>query len=891
MGTSPQPLPTGTVTFLFSDIEGSTRLLQELGEAYARVQDEHAAIIRRAIAESGGREIRTEGDSFFVVFPTALGALRAAVAAQRELHPHDSSHGYPVRVRMGLHTGEGRLGGDDYLGIDVNRAARIAAAGHGGQVLLSDTTRALVARDLPEGVAVRDLGEHRLKDLALPVRIFQLDIDGLSAEFPELKTLDARPTNLPIQLTSFVGRERELARVKELVGEQRLVTLTGAGGTGKTRLALQVADKLLHRFSDGAFFVDLAPIRAPALVPLTAAQALGLRVDPGGDALAAARAHLRERDLLLILDNFEQVAEGAGMIEDLLSAAPRLRVLITSRMALHIYGEQEYEVLPFKLPDAHRPRDELSRYEAVALFVDRARAVKPDFELNADTASAIAGIIARLDGLPLAIELAASRVRVLTPEAILSRLDQRLTLLVGSARGRPERQLTMRGAIEWSYELLEEPERRLFGRLSAFPGGCSLEAAEAVCDPGDLGIPVLDGLGALVEKSLLRQTETQGGEPRFGMLETILEYAAERLREEFDAEPTRRRLAELLLAFAEEAEPHLTMEDQVRWLDRCERESPNLRTALRWAIEAGEAEIGLRTAAALWRLWQQRGPLWEGRMALDELLALGGSSPQVRAKALSAAGGLAWWGDDFEATQRHYEAALRLFRQSGDRRGEAGGLYNLAFVTLWSGAGDAVDRARAEGRLAHADAAEEMFRQSLALAEELGDRKGVAKAQRGIGFVLGVARGDPGATVPIFEKAAALFEELGDRWELTETVVGLGNATRFADQRERARGHYLRGLDLMVAAGNRQMSTGILFLVAALESEMAQHERAVRLWGAAESTRQVTGAVRPPVAGRLLGDPVAAARQAIGDEAVAQALADGGAMNLDEAIAYAHQDS
>ena len=877
------------MTFLFTDIEGSTRLLSALGDGYAALLDAHSAILRSAIGAHAGTEVSTEGDAFFAVFPSARDAVSAAAEAQRALDATRWPEGSIVKVRMGLNSGEAKLGGDNYVGLDVNRAARIAAAGHGGQVLLSDATRALVAQDLPEGLRLRDLGEHRLKDLVLSVRISQLDIDGLAGDFPVLRSLDARPTNLPNQLTRFIGREQELVRVKELLAEHRLVTLTGPGGTGKTRLALEAAGELLGDFSDGAFFVDLAPVRDAARVALTVAQALGLSVDPSGDALAAAQTHLRERDLLLIVDNFEQVIDGATTIEGLIAAASGLRVLVTSRMALRIYGEQEYEVPPFELPDPGRPLDELSRYAAVSVFVDRARAVKPDFVLTSDDAPAVAGITARLDGLPLAIELVASQVRILSPQAILTRLEQHLPLPAGSVRGRPERQQTMRGAIAWSFDLLPAPERLLFAQLSVFPGGCTLAAAEAVCGPGDLGISVLDGLGALVDKSLLRPVESPDGETRFAMLETILEYAGERLRDEYDAEATYRRLAEFLLAFAEAAEPHLTLGEQALWLDRCEREGPNLARALRWAIDVGEAEIGLRTAAALWRFWQQRGPIWEGRAALDQLLALEGGSPEVLAKALAAAGGLAWWGGDYGATQLNFEKALPVVRESGDRVGEVDALYNLGFVTVWSGAGNAVDRARTEGRFAHADAAESLFRQSLALAEELGYQKGVARAHRGLGFVLGVARGNPAVVVPILEKAEAMFEELGDRWEMTETLVVLANATRFSGDKERARDYYVRAFDLMVDAGNRPLTTGILFLLAGLESELGHHERATRLHGAGEAAREVTGAVTTPVGARLMGDPVGMARQAIGDQAVDLALADGRAMDRDAVIAYAHE--
>jgi predicted ATPase len=652
--------------------------------------------VRNAIGSNSGQEVSTEGDSFFAVFRSAVDAIKAAVAVQRGLAATGWPPGAEIRVRIGLHTGHGELGGENYVGLEVHRAARIAAAGHGGQVLLSDATRALVADALPDGVRIRDLGTHRLKDFERPARLFQLEIDGLPMDFPALKTLDARPTNLPMQLTSFVGRERELAEVLDLIQAHRLVTLTGAGGTGKTRLAVEAATRAVGEFHDGAFFVDLAPIRDPALVPLAVTQALGLDVDPGGDPLGVARAQLRERELLLILDNFEQVADAGASIGELLSVAPRLRALVTSRMGLGLYGEQEYEVPPLAVPVANGSPLQISEYPAVDLFISRARAVKPGFELTAENAAAVAGIIARLDGLPLAIELAAGQLRVFGPGAILARLEQRLPLLPASDRGRPERQRTVHGAIEWSYGLLPPPERLLFARLSVFPGGCSLEAAEAVCDVGDLAVSLLDGVGALVSKSLVRQREDEGGAPRFGMLETILDYAGDRLRAEFDSDATHRRLARFYLAFAEEARPHLTQVDQTLWLDRCERERPNLRRALAWTLDAGEVDIGLQLATALWRFWHQRGPIWEGRRVLEELLALPGSSPAVRGRALGAAGALAWWGGDYAATRQYHEQALPLVQQAGDRQAEVEALYDLGFAMLWSavlGGGPDADRA------------------------------------------------------------------------------------------------------------------------------------------------------------------------------------------------------
>jgi predicted ATPase/class 3 adenylate cyclase len=873
-------LPTGTVTFLFTDIEGSTALLTLLGEAYVTLLERHAEILRTAITAHGGTEVSTEGDAFFAVFPSAPDAVAAASKAQRELArpgwPNDAS----VRVRIGLHTGVASLGGDNYVGLDVHRAARIAAAGHGGQVLLSEATRALVAEALPGETHLRDLGQHRLRDLEQPVRIWQLEIDGLPADFPDLSTLDARPGNLPRPLTGFVGRERELARLIDLVRSHRLVTLTGAGGTGKTRLALKAAEELRDSLSDGAFFVDLSVLRDPALVPMAITRALRLGVDPGGDALHAARGYLRDRETLLLVDNFEQVIEAANVIEELLTAASRLRVLVTSRSPLGIYGEQELELPPFDVPTSGS-LELLSASPAVALFVDRARDVQPGFELSADQATAVAGIIAHLDGLPLAIELAASQVRVLTPPAILSRLEAHQPVMPAASRGRPARQQTMRAAIDWSYELLGEPERRLFSRLAVLPGGFSLEAAAAVADPGDLGIALIEGVGALVGTSLLRQTDADA-EPRFRMLETILAYADERLRTDFDADATERRRAAFYVSFAEAAEPHLTRMEQASWLDRCEVERPNLRRSIDWAIGSGEAELGLRMAAALWRFWHQRGPLWEGRKALDRLLALPGSSRETRARALSAAGGLAWWDGDFVATRRLFEDGFALFAADEETTDRVRALYDLGFALVWSGV---------QGNPKDLDRAEDLLRQSLTLAERLDDRPGSARAYRALGLARGIARKDPRGAIPLFEQSVALFETVGERWELNESLIGLANGHRFSGDKARGREYYLRGLDLMAGAGNRPAMAWLLFLVAAVEGEMGRHERVARLWGAAEAVREAAGAIRPPAAALLVVDPLGTARQAIGDEAVERALAEGRAMDPEAVVAYAHADA
>jgi predicted ATPase/class 3 adenylate cyclase len=502
-----ESLPIGTVTFLFTDIEGSTRLLKALGSGYRDVLERHAAIMREALAEYEGVEVSTEGDAFFAAFRSAPMAVAAAVAAQQRLANEPWPVGHPVRVRMGLHTGEGRRGGDSYVGLDVHRAARIAAAGHGGQVLLSAASRSLVEAALPEGVTLRDLGMHRLKDLDQPEHLGQLVINGLEQEFPAIRTLET-PTNLPAELTSFVGREREVDEALELLSTTRLLTLTGPGGAGKTRLAIRIAARLQSAYADGVFFVDLAPLTDPGLVLPTVARTLGLSDQAQRSIVDLLKDHLELQNVLLVLDNFEHVLAAREGIQDLLAAAPRVKVLVTSRSRLSLYGEQEFPVPSLALPDrgAIGDLDRLSQYEAVALFVERARAAEPAFGITNENAPAVAEICVRLDGLPLAIELAASRVRLLEPGEILARLEQRLPLLTAGGANLPERQRTLRGAIDWSYELLEAPHRSLFRRLSIFAGGCTLMAVEAVCNPGgELGLDTLEGMASLVDQSLLRR--------------------------------------------------------------------------------------------------------------------------------------------------------------------------------------------------------------------------------------------------------------------------------------------------------------------------------------------------------------------------------------------------
>jgi predicted ATPase/class 3 adenylate cyclase len=869
-------LPTGTVTFLFTDIEGSTRLLQELGDRYAAVRDDHAAILRHAIQEGGGVEVNTEGDSFFAAFRSPAGAVRAAVTAQRGLAGHDWSPGPPVHVRLGLHTGDGTLGGDDYVGIDVHRAARIAGAAHGGQILLSDSTRALVEHALPEGASLRDLGQHRLKDIAFPERLHELVIEGISSDFPAPRTLDARPNNLPVQLTSFVGREEEIAEVRRLLDGTRLLTLSGPGGSGKTRLALQVAAELLADFRDGAFFVDLSSVTDPAVVPSVVARAVGVPQVTGRPALEAVEQHLRDKQLLLVADNFEQVAEAAPMLEELLAAAPALKVMVTSRVVLSLRGEQEYLVPSLDMPDpGHLPDvHALGRFEAVRLFCERALAVQPGFRLTEENAPAVAEIIARLDGLPLAIELAATRTKVLTPQAMLPRLQQRLSILTAGARTLPERQRTLRDAIAWSYDLLDAAERRLFARLSVFAGGWTLESAEVVCDPADLGLDVLDGLTSLVDKSLVRRTGPADAQPRFAMLETIREFGREQLRAGGDFDGVLRRHGDRFLDLAVEAEPHLTAADQGEWLDRCDSEHANIRAALRWAIEAGEVDRAQEAAGALWRFWQQRGHLAEGRRWLDEVLAMpSGQGPTpARAKALTGAGGIAWWQEDMAAAQVFYEEALAIERELGDPAGIAEALYNQGFIL---GARDDFD------------AAVRRFEESLELFRRAGDETGMARAEWMI-VIRDLLAGDLDGTVARAEEAVATWRRVGDRFHLADGLVWLAVLYARAGRRADARRAILQALDLVREIDSPMGVVSVVLGLAYVARWEERHEDAMRLVGAAESLRERAGGGAPInfLAG-FMGDPEAEARAHLSQEAAERAIEEGRTMSVDAALALA----
>jgi predicted ATPase/class 3 adenylate cyclase len=832
-------LPAGTLTFVFTDIEGSTRLVQELGEArFNAVLEDHGRLVAGAFDAEGGHRVRMEGDSFFYVFDRATSAVVAVAAAQRALAGHVFPDNVTIRVRMGLHTGEASLAsaatGADYVGYNVHRAARIASAGHGGQILLSQPVKELVRDALPAGVTLRDLGEHRFKDLGRPEQILQLVISGLPADFPPIRSLDVIKNNLPTQVTSFVGREREIAEGVKLFQQARLLTLTGPGGTGKTRLSLQIAAQVADGFQGGVTFVPLAPITDPDLVAPAIVDALHLESGrmPPRDRLVQ---HFRDRQALLVMDNFEQVIAAATLVADLIRSCPGLKVIASSRGPLHVSGEQEMPVPPLALPEPGATAERVSQFEAVRLFIERAVSVKPSFEVNNENAPAVAEICARLDGLPLAIELAAARVKLLPPATILSRLASRLGLLQSGARDLPDRQKTLRGAIAWSHDLLDETGKRLFARLSVFAGGADLEDVETICGGPDLGCDVLQGLEALVDQSLVRQ-EQHGDEARVMMLETIREYALERLDASPEAEAVRHRHALRFLALAEEATPHVFRVERNAWLTRLDREHDNLRAAFDFCASSGRIGEAMRFGAALWRFWQFRGHLHEGLHRLKRVLADPASRalPIERETALEAAGGLAYWLGDFESTKAFYEESLALARANGNLGRISNALFNLSFLPVWAEIeGDPAARAAdAEAQLAEAEA----------LARQLGDRAAVARclwAKANSTFYL---RNDVTAARALLDECIPVFREVGDLFSLAWALHADGLGRLKTGELAAARAAFDEEVTLL---GEARDPSGVAIALADL-SQLAIAEgdrlRAFRLHGASQALRQLTGA-------------------------------------------------
>ena len=916
-GPRPAVRPTGTVTFLFTDLESSTRLWERHGQAMPGALARHDAILRETVAANQGTIVKQTGDGMHAVFARAADAIAAALAAQRMLQ-REAWGDVAVRVRMALHTGTADERDGDYYGPPVNRAARLLAVAHGGQILLSRATAELVEERLPPGVALRELGQHRLRDLARPEHIVQLVAPGLPANFPPLKTVDNHPTNLRLQRDPLIGRGKEMASVIELLAgdDVGLVTLTGPGGIGKTHLALRVAAELLPTFPDGVWFIDLAPISDPSLVASAIGITLNFEEVPGEPMAERLAAFLRDKQVLLVLDNFEQVVEAAPLVANLLTAARRLKVLATSRTALRVRGERLVAVPPLAVPDPRQPRavDSLVKYAAVQLFLRRAQAVRPDLELTRDNMAAVAAICVRLDGLPLAIELAAARSGLLDPAALAARLAHPLQLLARGPRDLPARQQTLRDTIDWSYTLLDQGEQTLFRRLAVFVGGWNLPAAETVCNPaGDLGSEMLDELQSLLDKSLVRQVEQPNDEPRFTMLETIREYALEQV--DGEVEELRRRHAAYYTALAEAAEPELMGARQASWLERLEAEHANLLAALRWSLEQGEVELELRLATALWRFWLVRGYPSEGRQWLEEGLTAAqglGHSP-VLARALGRAAALARVQGDYARAVEWYEESLALARALEDKRSIAFALNGLGAVADQQG-----DYARAvalyEESLAVSrelgakpsiavslsflgvaaleqgdyERAALLCAESLALRRELGDTAGMAIPLNALGWVA-LEQGDPQRSQTYFEESLALSQAAGNQGGVAIVLSDLGWVALEEQDYARAASLFGESLTLRQKLGDKLGTAQCLEGLAAVAGARGEAERAVRLWGAAEGIRAAIGAPPWPAERARYDCYQVTLRTQLGADSFVAARVAGRAMSVEQALSYARE--
>jgi predicted ATPase/class 3 adenylate cyclase len=863
--------PTGILTFLFSDIEGSTRLWEADPVGMEAALARHDAIARHAVEVSDGTLVKTLGDGVHAVFADPVRAIGAALALQQAL-ADPMVEGITLRVRCGLHLGAVERRDNDYFGTAVNRAARIMGAAHGGQVLVSRAVALIVGGNLPDGATLRDLGTVRLRDLADPEQVYQLLHPTLRAEFPALRSLEATPNNLPHQVSSFVGREREMAEVKRLLASVRLLTILGMGGLGKTRLSLQVAADVLDDYADGVWFVDLARLSDPQLVPQAVASTLGVKEEPGHSVQQALVAHVRDRQLLLVLDNSEHLVRAcAELAKQLLQSGPRVKILATSRESLNIAGETAFPMLPLAVPASAGPiaAAALAQFDGARLFVDRAVAAHSAFRLSDRNASSVAEICRRVDGIPLAIELAAARVRTLSVEKIAERLADRFRLLTGGDKTAMPRQQTLRALIDWSHDLLSEHERALLRRLSVFAGGWTLEAAEAVGGGGAIDeSDVLDLLTQLVEKSLVTR-EAEGGHYR--LLDTVRQYAQEKLDESTDGDEARDRHLAFYLAFAERAQAGLVGPAQGEGLKRLDRERENILSAHAWCERAkAGAESDLRLLHATKLYWIKRGLLELGRRITVEALGRDGVSRRgpLRSRGLFQVGQFCALMGRYREAQDYLEESLAIARELGDKTRIAAVLQPLAMVSL-----EQRDFTAARAQLDEA----------LVLARELGNPREVAAALTQAA-ALHRMQGDLDTAGSLYREVHTLAAGLGDQESVAIALLNLAMVAVSGGSGERAGPMLIEVLDIAGQVGSSALGQSVADVAAALAATRAQWESAARFYGVAEAQIALTGLHRDPGDEAFIAPFIADARKAAGAAAFSAAEASGRALAYDDAV-------
>ncbi len=915
-----QEVSASIVTFLFTDIEGSTKMWQDHPAAMPAALARHHAILNHAIAAQRGVVFQIVGDAFHAVFVSPLDAIMAAFEAQRELGSEVWGETGAIRVRMALHTDHASMNADNYTAgeyvpgeyLSLARTARLLSAAYGGQILLSASTATLVREHLPAEIRLRDLGTHRVKDFE-PQEIFQVTMAGLLSDFPPLKTLGSLPNNLPLQLTNFIGREWEIEEVKQWLSVTRLLTLTGMGGSGKTRLAIQVAADLSGEFRDGVFFVALAPLTDPELVAYAIAQTLGVPQRTNQPILNSLKEYLQPKSMLIVLDNFEQVISAAPLAGELLAACSQITMLVTSREVLRVRGEHEYPVAPLALPNfAEMPSLEaLAQYPAIELFIERAQATKPDFVLTQETASAVIEICRRLDGLPLAIELAAARIKVLSPQDMLGQMNHRLQFLTSRSRDLPARQQTLRNAIAWSYDLLDEQEQQFFRRLAVFVGGWTFDAAHAVAEDGEAALDLLE---SLFDKSLLRKMDGTRTEERFVMLELLREFGLEQLEASGEREAIQLRHANYFLTLAEQAETKLRSAERLEWMNRMEQDHDNLRAALEWSKTAqGTGDLCLRLAAALGLFWEAHGYFSEGREQLSEILASDGGRQRTttRAKLLARAAELAYRQSDFTATtelagesldishelqdeqgiasaliklgdaaaeagdiataSQRFDEALAIWRRIDDKRGMARALINSGFGALRAG-----DFQQANARLEEA----------LALHRASNDTRGVGFALSGLGDVA-VRQGDYARATRLIEESLELRRQAGNKWGIGVSLGTLGLVAMRQGELKEAISKLRESLNVRREIGDKSGSAWCLERLAEISQTNGNAEKAVRVFAAAATLRASVGSVMDPIDQADYTNELSTLRSILGEQHFDLVWAEGAALTQEKAIALA----
>lgn len=838
---------SAVTTFLFTDIAGSTSLWEREPDKMRPALARHDQIVRGAVEDHHGVLVKSTGDGIHAAFSDPADGVAAAVALQRALADPAHTAGVRLSVRCGLHAGVDERRDGDFFGVNVNRAARIMSAAHGGQILVSQTVTDLLGSRLP-GVSLRELGAVRLRDLAGPERLWQVVVEGLRHEFPALRSLEVTPNNLPQQLTTFVGREREILEIQQLLGSGRLLTLCGMGGLGKTRLALQAAADVVDAYPDGVWFVELAAVDDARLVPQVVASVLGVKDVAGKSVTEALLGFAKDRTLLLLLDNCEHLgAACAELAVQLLQSGPGVRILATSRESLHVRGEMTYPVTPLSVPSAARgvSLDVLRSFESVGLFLDRAAAAQAHFKLTEANACAVVDICRQVDGIPLALELAAVRLRAMSVQDISTRLQDRFRLLTGGDRTALPRQQTLRALIDWSYDLLTEPERLVFRRLSVFAGGWTLEAAEDVCSGGAMDrAGVVDLLAQLAEKSLVALEPTTG---RYSLVETVRQYAQEKLAASGEQPALRSQHLAFFVAVAERARSELIGPLQAEWLTRIDRDAENLLSAhASCALDPAAGSAGLQLVTGLKQYLHRRGLLGLGQRLLAEALAHPGAQARdlERSRALFTLGQICNFLGRFDEALAHLQDSLAIGRELGDRQQVAASLQPLGIVLT------------AKGDLA---AARSCYEEAIVLAHEIGEKWKIATALNNRAQ-LHRLEGELDAAQRLFEGALALFRQLGDQESTAITLLNLAMIGIYSGAVDDARAMLLETLKIIDATGSKWASQSVFEASAGLAARTGDWRQAARLFGAAESLAAATGYQRDPADEAFLAPLIATAK-------------------------------